>query len=165
MQDYWVALKRSPRMRHANGVRAHSSSTRTARARRSGSAAVARRGSHSLWTTARLSVIVPALLVEIRCRMDTQHGSGALCSGARRLLTALRGQKFVCGQCPHFSLRIESYWWRIGPDCLRFLAFPVLQGLECGSSPTSGTVFPQVRGPFWASDGVDNVHTQSAGLL
>ncbi len=23
-----------------------------------------------------------------------------------------------------------------------------LQGLECGSSPTSGTVFPQVRGPL-----------------
>jgi hypothetical protein len=37
-----------------------------------------------------------------------------------------------------------------------------LQGLECGSSPTSGTVFPQVRG-FLASDPVDSVHTLFAG--
>jgi hypothetical protein len=40
-----------------------------------------------------------------------------------------------------------------------------LQGLECGSSPTSGTVFPQVRGGFGASDPVYRVHTPLRGVF
>jgi hypothetical protein len=39
------------------------------------------------------------------------------------------------------------------------------QGLEYSSSPTSGTVFPQVRGGFGASDPVYNVHTPLRGIF
>ena len=53
-----------------------------------------------------------------------------------------------CVECAHFGLRTRSYVGRTGSDCLCFRDFPVSQGLECGSSPTSGTVFPQVRGGF-----------------
>lgn len=51
------------------------------------------------------------------------------------------------GRIPHVSA---------GAQCL--------QGLECGSSPTSGTVFPQVRGS-WCFFRVYIVHTLASDLI
>ncbi len=52
-------------------------------------------------------------------------------------------QKRGCGQCPHLGLRLGPYNGRTGPDCAGFPRSQCLQGLESGSSPTSGTCFPR----------------------
>ncbi len=48
----------------------------------------------------------------------------------------------------HFWLRTESYIGGLGRIAYVFWSSQCLQGLECGSSPTSGTAFPLVRGDF-----------------
>jgi hypothetical protein len=76
-------------------------------------------------------------------------------------------EKPPCVQCSHLGLRIGSFGGGIGLDSAGFAGASCLQGRECSSSPTSGTVFPQVKGlfPLWLLTKPPKVLTAAYRLL